>query len=134
MRLEDVMDEAAGVLEDITGLRVHAHPPGSVSPPAGIVSYPDSIDYDATYGDDDTIKALQLVLVANKASDRAARDKVSAWSAKTGPQSVKARMEAHTWTSCDDFHVMRCEFDVVTIGGTDYLAAIFSADIMGSGE
>jgi hypothetical protein len=74
MNLADVMDEAATVLGTITGLRVTAWPPGSVVAPAGIVSYPDRIEYDQTYGrGTDRIAGIPFVLVAGKATERPAR-------------------------------------------------------------
>lgn len=132
MNLAAVMDEVAGVLDTLTGLRVTAWPPGSVVPPAGIVSYPDGFTYDETYGrGSDRIDQLTMTLVVGKVTERSARDKVSAYTAGAGELSVKAAMEAHTWTSCDDLTVSRCEFEIVTIGGVDYLAATFYADVLG---
>lgn len=135
MNLADVMNEAATVLEGISGLRVTAWPPGSVAAPAGVVSYPDRVEFDATAGrGSDRIRGLPFVLVAGKATERAARDTVAGWAAGSGSSSVKAAMEAHAWTSCDDLVVTVCTFDVVTIGGVDYLAAMFEADVIGPGE
>lgn len=135
MRLDAVMDEVARVLAQITGLRVTAYPPQSLSTPAGYVSYPQSIDFDQTYGrGEDQFTDLPMVLVADKVTERSARDRVAGWACGDGPKSVKARMEAHTWESCDDLTVTSCEFDVETIAGTPYLAALFKATVVGPGE
>lgn len=135
MRLDAVMDEVARVLEKITGLRVTAFPPESLSAPAGYVSYPQSIDMDETYGrGEDRFTDLPMVLVADKVTVRSARDRVAGWAAGDGPQSVKAHMEAHIWESCDDLTVTSCEFDVETIAGTPYLAAMFKATVVGPGK
>lgn len=135
MRLDAVMDEAAQVLSQISGLRVTAYPPESLSAPAGYLSYPQSIDFDETYGrGEDRFTDLPMVLVADKVTVRSARDRVAAWAAGDGPQSVKRAMEAHTWTSCDDLTVTSCEFDVETIAGVPYLAAMFKATVVGPGE
>lgn len=134
MNLNEVMDEVAEVLGTITGLRVFGYPPPTVSPPAGIVSYPESVDYDQTYGRGmDRINGLPVILVVGKATDRSARDKVAGWAAGSGPNSVKAVLEAHDWDSCDVLSVTDCTFDVVTIAAIDYLAAMFSLDVAGSG-
>jgi|SRR6188474_459901 len=134
MKLDDVMDEVAGVLAEITGLRVTAWPPESLSAPAGYVSYPLSIDMDATYGrGEDDFRDLPMVLVADKVTVRSARDRVAAWAHGDGPQSVKAHMEAHTWTTCDDLTVTSCEFGIETIAGVEYLAAMFKATVVGPG-
>lgn len=135
MNLADLMDEAAEVLEQISGLRVKAHPPDSINGPAGVISYPESIDYDQTYGGrtvgTDKITGLTMLLLVNNATARTARDQVARWTAGTGVASVKQLMESHDWQSCDDFFVKTATFDVVTVGGIDYLAAIFTADAMG---
>jgi hypothetical protein len=134
MNLKNLMDEAATVLATITGLRVTAWPPGSVVPPAGIVSYPNRIEYQTTYGRGvNVIRGLPFVLVVGKATERSARDTASAWTAGSGAASVVAAMEAHSWTSCDDLTVTAADFDVVTIAGVDYLAAMFEADAIGPG-
>lgn len=135
MRLEAVMDEVAAVLAQVTGLNVFPYPPPTVTPPAGYVSYPRSIDFDETYqrGEDD-FTDLPIVLIAGKPYDLSSRDAVAAWAAGDGPKSVKALMEAHAWTSCDDLTVTSCEFGVEVIAGVDYLAAMFKATVAGPGK
>ena len=134
MRLDAVMDEAAAVLSGITGLRVKPYPPENLSAPAGYISYPLSIDFDETYGrGQDQFTDLPMVLVADKVTVRSARDRVAAWAHGDGPQSVKARMEEHVWTSCDDLTVTSCEFSVETIAQVQYLAAMFKATVVGPG-
>lgn len=134
MNLDDVMTEAAGVLAEITGLRVFDYPPNTLSAPAGYVSYPRSIDLDETYGrGSDQFTDLPFVLVAGKVTTRAARDTVAGWAAGDGPKSVKARMEAHAWESCDDLTVHTVEFDTELIGGVPYLAALFKSIVVGPG-
>lgn len=139
MRLDEVMDEVALVLEQITGLRVTAWPPEMISGPGGYVSYPQTIDYDETYGrGEDQFTNLPIVLVADRVTVRAARDTVAAWTAGSGPKSLKALFQARTkaraWTSCDDVAVTSCVFDVEDIAGTKYLAALFNATVVGPGE
>lgn len=135
MKLDAVMDEVASVLAQITGLRVFAFPPDDLTDPAGYVSYPTSVDYDQAYQrGEDGLRDLPIVLVAGRVTERSTRDKVAGWAAGDGPQSVKAAMEAHKWTSCDDLTVTSCEFDVETIAGVPYLAAMFKATVVGPGE
>lgn len=135
MNLNDVMDEMAMVLGTITGLRCFGYPPPRVSAPAGIVSYPDKIEYDQTYGRGmDKISGIPMILVEGKATDRTARDRIAEYVAGSGARSVKAVFEAHTWASCDDLVVTACSFDVVTIAAVDYIAATFEADAVGSGS
>lgn len=134
MRLDAVMDEAAAALQQISGLRVFAYPPETLVPPAGYVSYPQSVDFDEAYGrGEDVITDLPLVLLAGKATSRAARDTVAAWAAGDGPKSVKQAMDAWSWTSCDHLQVTSCEFDVEKIAGVPYLAVHFKATAVGPG-
>lgn len=132
MNLNDVMDTVAAQLGRISGLRVFAYPPGSVTPPAAIVSYPDRIDYSQTYGRGmDRIPDLPVVVVVGKASDRTARDRVAAYVSGSGASSVKAVIEGGAYTTFDTVTVTSCDFDVVTIASVDYLAAMFHLDIAG---
>lgn len=122
------------MMGDITGLRVFDYPPETLSGPGGYVSYPESIDFDQTYGrGSDRIVGLPIVLLVGKATTRSARDTVSSWSGGGGELSVKARFEAHRWTSCDDLTIASVKFDTEEIGAIPYLAAIFTADAMGPG-
>lgn len=134
MRLAAVMDEAAKALAEITGLRVFAYPPETLVPPAGYVSYPQSIDFDEAYQrGEDRFTDLPIVLLAGKATTRAARDTVAAWASGDGPKSVKRALEARDWTTCDDLTVTSCEFDVEKVGGVPYLTAQFTATVVGPG-
>jgi hypothetical protein len=135
MDLDQVMDEVASVVRQITGLKtVFAYPPPTLVPPAGYVSYPQSIDYDEEYQrGGDQFTDLPIVLVASKVTDRTARDTVAAWAAGAGPKSIKAHMEEWPWTTCDDLTVTSCEFDVEKIAGVEYLVALFKATVVGPG-
>lgn len=134
MRLDAVMDEVASVLTQITGLRVSGYPPDTLSDPAGYVSYPLSVDFDEAYQrGEDRFTDLPMVLVAGRVTNRATRDTVAGWVSGDGPQSVKRAMEARVWTSCDDMTVTSCEFGVETVSGTEYMAALFKATVVGTG-
>ncbi|GIE46203.1 hypothetical protein [Actinoplanes lobatus] len=137
MILADVMDEVSTVLAQVTGLRVQAYPASTITPPAGVVNYPvaPGIRYHQTYGRGETsYPDVEVTLVTSRVTDRSARDQASAWCSDTGDQSVVDRLEAHTWTSCDDVTVVAAEFETVTIGGTDYLGVIFHLSITGPGN
>lgn len=134
MNLADVMDAIANRVDTISGLRVHAHPPGKVTPPAAVVAYPEAYTYDATYGRGMDRLTLPLVVVVGKATDRSARDDLGAYVDGSGSRSVKTVLESGTYTVFDTVTVTSVDFDVVTIGGTDYLAALFDLDIAGSGS
>lgn len=126
-----IMQEIAERLDAIPNLRVHPHPPKTIVPPAAIVSYPERVEYDQTYGRGMTrVEGLQVWLVVGKATDRSARDALGGYVAEAGAASVKAVLEAvdggDVW---DDLHVVSVDFDVVTIASIDYMAAGFTINL-----
>lgn len=129
-----VMQQVADRLDTIDGLQVSAYPPGTVQPPAGVVSYPDTIAFDATYGRGVDRMRLPVVIVIGRPTDRITRDLIAAYANGSGPASVKAVVEAGSYTAFDVVTVTGVEFDVINIGGVDYMAAIFDLDIAGSGS
>jgi len=134
MDLGLVMDEVAGRLATISGLRVFAYPPPTLAPPAAIVSYPESLTFDATYGRGMDRMRLPVVAVVGKPSDRSTRDHLAAYCNGSGPQSIKAALEVGLYTSFDTLRVESIDFDVVGIAGVDYMAAILTLDITGQGS
>jgi len=135
MKLNDAMDEVATALSAVTGLRITAHPVESIVPPAGAIGYPESIDYDQTYGrGTDQINSLPVACYVGKATSRAARNTAAAWADGTGPTSVKAAIERHTYTSCDNVTVTRAEFSIESVAGVDYVQVLFLLDIIGGGS
>jgi hypothetical protein len=135
MNLGDVMDQVAGRLDTIDGLNVFAFPPDSLSPPAAWIAYPAAYTFDATYGRGmDRITDLGVVVVVGKVSDRSTRDLISQYADGSGSASVKAVLQSGTYNAFDGLRVTEVTFDVVTRGGTDYLAALFTLDIAGKGS
>jgi hypothetical protein len=131
--LAAVMQAVSDRLDTIAGLRCHAHPPGTVTPPAAVVSYPDTYTFDETYGRGmDRIK-LPVVVVVGRPTDRSTRDHLAAYCNGSGASSVKAVLESGTYTAFDVVRVAGIDFDVVTFAAIDYLAAIFDLDIAGKG-
>jgi hypothetical protein len=130
----DVADEITTRLDTIAGLRCFGYPPPTVVPPAAIVSYPERIEFDATYGRGmDRIPAWPVLIIDGKATDRTARERIYEYAAATGTKSVKAVLESGTYTSFDTIRVVDCAFDVVTIASVDYISALFTLDIAGRG-
>lgn len=136
MDLAAVMQAVADRLDTIAGLRVFAYPPDMPpSPPAVVVSYPDTLTYDETYGRGMDRLELPIVVLVGKVSDRASRDKIAMWVNGSGATSIKTVLESGTYTAFDTIRCMRVEFDIVTFGGTgsELLAATITVDIAGSG-
>ena len=105
-----------------------------MTPPAAVVSYPETIDFDQTYGRGADKMTIPVVVVVGRASDRAARDALGAYCDGSGASSVKAVLESGTYTAFHTVRVESIEFDVVTIAAVDYMAALFDLDIAGSGS
>lgn len=133
MNLADVMQAVADRLDTVQGLRVFAYPPDALHPPAAVVTYPETYTFDATYGRGMDQISLPLVVVVGRVSDRASRDVIGAYVDGSGTQSVKQVVESGTYTAFDTVRVADVVFDMISIGGTVYLAATFTLDIAGKG-
>lgn len=133
MNLNLVMDQLGAQLDTITGLRVYDYDADQVTPPAAKIVLPDEIIYDETYGRGSDKILLPVLVIVGKSSDRAARDTLAAYASGSGATSIKAVVEAGTYTAFDTVRVAHAEFDTVRIAGADYLAALFDLDIAGTG-
>jgi hypothetical protein len=137
MNLADVMQEMADRLEaEITDFRkVFGFPPDRVGgTPTAIVTYPDDYAYDATYGrGSDRIQNLPVVVLVGKVDDRGTRELIGKFADGSGDASVKQALESGEYTAFDTIRVQTADFDIVTVSGTEYLAATFACDITGKG-
>jgi hypothetical protein len=130
MDLNAVMDDVATKLGTLTGLNVFAYPPPTITPPAVIVSYPERVEYDQTYGRGLTrVSGLPVVVLEGKATDRSARKRIAAYVSDQGAKSVKLVLEDTASESWDDLTVASADFDVITIAGVDYIAALFTCNL-----
>lgn len=127
------MDEVATQLDTIDDLTVFAYPPDRLEPPAGVVAYPESIAYDVTYRRGADRITLPVVIVLGRVSDRSTRDALAAFADGSGAKSVKAVLEAGTYTEIGSLTVTEVEFDTVRVAAQEFLSAVFSVDIVGSG-
>jgi hypothetical protein len=137
VRLNDVMDELALTVGAATGLTAYEWPPATVpgGRPCVIVSYPERINYDQTYGrGEDEIADLPVMVVVGKPTDRETRERAAPWADGDGVQSLKRAIEGHAWQSCGDVQVVFAEFEVVTIAGVQYLSVTLSCNITGPGR
>lgn len=132
MNIVDVQDQLAARLQTISNLRVHAYPPDRVSPPAAIVSWPDSCTFDETYQRGVDRMTLPVVLLVPKVSDRAARTELAAYCDGSGARSIKQVLDSGSFSNFR-VRVQSVVFDVVAFNGTDYSAANFSVDVVGNG-
>jgi hypothetical protein len=133
MNLADVMQAVADRLDTIAGLRCYGYPPDVIQPPAAVVTYPDTIDFDQTYSRGCDRLELPVVVLVGKVSDRASRDTLGAYVDGSGASSVKAVLESGTYTAFDVIRVTGVTFDIISHGAVEHLAATFTCDITGSG-
>lgn len=133
MDLEQVMDEVAGRLKQIPDfLSVSPHPADSVTVPAAVVGYPE-VEFHTTYARGSDRMTLPIWVLVGRVSEQAARAKMAPWLSGSGSRAVLAVLEASGYTSLDSLTVQRAVPDTITVGTTDYLAAMFECDIIGQG-
>lgn len=133
MQLANVMQQVADRLATIAGLRAYGMPQKGVTPPAAIVSYPENVTFDATYGRGMDKITLPMVVLIGRPLDRTTRDLMAGYCDGSGAQSIKAVLESGAYTAFDALRVVDIDFDVVTEASIDYLAALFTLDIGGKG-
>lgn len=135
MDLEVVSDEIRLALGGIAGLRRPPWGVEQVQPPAALVALPERVVFDETYGrGKDRYPDLPVVVLVGAPEERGSRKALAAYARGSGPKSVKAVLEAYTWTTCEAVTVTSCDFEAgASFAGTPLLAAIFHLDIIGKG-
>lgn len=140
MNLENVMAEIAAAARPaaralgVVDRQIFLEPPDSISPPSMIISYPESVTFDQTYGRGmDVITGLPLIIAIGRPTNTKLAPTAKACVSGSGPKSIKAALEAHDWTTCSEVTATRADFDVVSIGGDDVLICAFSLTVAGIG-
>lgn len=133
MDLGAVMDEMATKLDTIAGLRISAFPADQVSVPAAVVGWPETLSFDTTMGRGVDMLTFPVFVLVGKTWDRTTRDLLSGYCDGTGAGSVKVALQAKPNTAYASLRVTSAEFNVVTVAGVDYMAAVFSVDVYGTG-
>lgn len=129
-----VMDELKTELSTITGLRTFAYPPDKVDPPAAIIGYPNSIDFDVSMGRGTDHIEFPIFLMVGRLTDRTSRDKLAPFLAGSGASSIKGVLKAaEPWVAMASVRVKSATIEVVTMAGMDYLTAVFTVDVFGPG-
>jgi len=135
VRWTAILDEIAERVRAVPSLagRSYEWTPGSITPPAAMVGLPGPGTYDVTYGRGTDRSAGSLMVFLGRPSDRSTRDLFLAYIDGDGDESVKAAVDGDDYTACDSVTVTGWDVDIVNIGGTDYLTAVFDLDIIGRG-
>lgn len=134
MNPDAVMVELGERLATIADHTSHDWPVGSPTPPASLVSYPETGTFDLTYQRGMDRLTIPIVVIMGQVKDRATREQFGAYTAGSGARSVKAVLESGTYVSFHEVVVKGFESDAVRIGAVDHMAAIFTCEVTGSGE
>lgn len=137
MRPAEVMSEAARAVAGLSGMRqTWGYPPDDIAvAPSGYVSYPQQGTYDQAYQrGEDGMTDLAIVLIAGPPGLKQTHELLMAWVAGTGSQSLIEHLSGWSWESCDDLSLTTWEIIPETVAGTQYLAAMFKATVVGPGE
>jgi hypothetical protein len=137
MDLFAVMAEVATALRTLPNMsgRVFEWDRGTVSGNSMLVTLPEEIEFDQTYGrGSDKFSDMIIMMLLPRGDVRSAYKTLGPYVRGAGTSSVKAKLDAYPFTTCDRAIVTRCTFDEVTDrAGAPYLAAWFHADIYGNG-
>ncbi len=133
MVVTDVMDELGAALEAIPNLRVFPFPADTASPPAALVGYPDTIQFDVAMGRGVDRVTFPVFVLVGRLSDRSSREALGPFLDGAGAHSVKQALKDGTYVAASTVRAASARVEVVTMNSIDYLAAIFSVDVTGSG-
>lgn len=136
MQIAAVMDRLGDALKTISGLRVFPYYAPRITPPAALVGWPDTYEFDSTLARGADRLVLPVTVVVGKADERSARDLLTKYADGTGSSSVKQAIEQHNPASgaaWDSARVMTVEFHTVAIASVSYLAATFHTEVIGRG-
>lgn len=130
-----IKDGLAARLATISGLRVHATPPGAINPPAAVIRRAQT-RYDSTMARGSDDHAFVVTVFVSLASDAAAQDQLDAYLATSGASSIKAAIEGEdTLGGIVHFaRVVSAEEDrTLEYGGVVYVAVDWIVEVTASG-
>jgi hypothetical protein len=132
MDVDAVIVELAENLRTIDGLEVFDEIPGKIAKtPAAIVAWPESIVFDAGGRRSTDTLMIPIVVCLSRNVPRVGRAELGGFASGSGVRSVKTVLEGGVYTTLRGLIVGDGLFDVVTIGGTEYIAVVFTANVKG---
>jgi hypothetical protein len=133
--LYSVATQIGAALATVTpALRVYPYGTVKIEAPAAVFALPDSLDYHQSYGTGaEKISDAAVLVMLRDHTRRTSFKTLSDYVKPTGSTSVKAALETYAYTTCDNVTVTRVDFDIIGMGGADYLSALFHLDIFGTG-
>lgn len=138
---KNVKRDIAGALASVPTLagRSYHYAVRKVAPPAFIVDLAEEIAYHGSYGGGQSSTGrlwaarIPFTVVVGAIDAESSEDELSDYLEESGPTSVLAAVEGYRYSSCSSVTVMRAEPAVVTFASIQYLAALFSSDVVGGG-
>lgn len=132
MDVDAVIVELAENLRSIDGLEVFEEVPGKIAKtPAAIVAWPESIVFDAGGRRSTDTLMIPIVVCLTRNVPRVGRRELGGYASGRGATSVKTVLEGGAYATIRGIIVRDGLFDVVSIGGTEYIAVVFTADVKG---
>ena len=119
-------------LATISGLRTSAFIPDNPSPPIAIV-VPQHIDFDDAMGRGLDTYTFDIVVIANRMSERTAQSTLDGFCNPSGSRSVKAALESDKTLGGKSFDLRVTDmssYTALALGETTYLAATFSVTVI----
>jgi hypothetical protein len=135
VNISSAATEIAEQAATITGLNAYDFAPGTIVPPCLVVLNPEpgGIVFDQTYGRGMDRITLPVILICGPAVEREQQQGIRLYLDGAGDKSIKQVLESGTYESFDTIRVMVGGVDGVTIGGVEYIAALFDIDLGGRG-
>jgi len=141
MDISDVMTELADQLARVLpedSRRVFDYPPDKIEPPAIIVGWPADGAFDSNNNRGMDSVTIPVIVAVGKAYDRATKPLLGKYCDGSGPYSIKAVLERpdaiYQSFGKESLVVGWPDFDVLSIAGVDYMAAVFPVELKGKGE
>jgi hypothetical protein len=126
--LSDLRIGLANNLATVSGLRTAATMPDNPSPPIAII-VPSSIAFDNTFQRGMQTYSFTVLVIVGRADERTAQNKLDAYCASTGTQSIKLAVEKDKTLGGKAFDVLLTEmrnYGQIVIGEVTYLSAEFT--------
>lgn len=113
---------AAGVVTDAYGW-----PNRNATPISAIVSYPASIEFDATFGRGSDKAVFPVFVICGDVAAEDTRDVLSVYVSGVG--SVKDALDGTLGGVVQTARVTDCEIAVINLAGVDYMAARYEIEV-----
>ena len=142
MNYADVAEQIDARLRALPGLSAHylGQWRKSVSVPCSVVPLPD-IDYHQAYANGmERVPEWEIAILAGGADDIEAYRRLGRYASSSGEYSVRRVLEStdaeifEPYTACHLVIVKSVTFDVITWQNQDFQGALFTLDVVGSGD